>query len=92
MVSIDSVDQWYQERWSRFTASENYKLLIPGKKGEVFGDAAMTYIKQKAFEMVSVMWERPELEEVNPSYMAAYMSNQPLNATYAPPGTMICSI
>jgi hypothetical protein len=64
MLSIDSVDQWYQERWSRFTASENYKLLISGKKGEVFGEAATTYIKQKAFEMVSVMWERPELEEV----------------------------
>jgi hypothetical protein len=64
MLSIDSVDSWYQERWSRFTASENYKLLIPGKQRAVFGDAAMTYIKQKAFEMVSVMWERPELEEV----------------------------
>jgi hypothetical protein len=63
-VTIDSVDQWFQERWSRFTASENYKLLIPGKQGALFGEAAYTYIKQKAFEMVSVMWERPELEEV----------------------------
>jgi hypothetical protein len=63
MLSIDSVDQWYQERWSRFTASENYKLLIGGAKGEVFGTAAMTYIEQKALEMTSVMDERPELEE-----------------------------
>lgn len=62
-LSIDSVDQWFQERWSRFTASENYKLLISGKKGEVFGEAAMTYIEQKALEMTSVMQERPELEE-----------------------------
>lgn len=60
----DSVDKWFTDRWSKFTASENYKLLTNNKQGEVFGDGAWTYIKQKALEMVTVMWERPELEEV----------------------------
>jgi len=60
----DTVDKWYSERWSKFTASENYKLLSNNAKGEVFGDGAWTYIKQKALEMFTVMWERPELEEV----------------------------
>ncbi len=60
----DSVDKWYSERWSKFTASENYKLLTNNAKGEVFGDGAWTYIKQKALEMATVYWERPELEEV----------------------------
>jgi hypothetical protein len=60
----DSVDKWFTERWSKFTASENWKLLTNNGKNEVFGEAAWTYIKQKALEMVTVMWERPELEEV----------------------------
>src|SRR5690348_18418344 len=59
----DSVDKWFQERWSRFTASENYKLMSNNSKGEVFGDPAWGYIKQKALEMITRMWERPELEE-----------------------------
>jgi hypothetical protein len=60
----DSVDKWFIDRWSKFTASENFKLLTNNVKGEVFGEGAWTYIKQKALEMVTVMWERPELEEV----------------------------
>jgi len=59
----DAKDQWFLERWTKFTASENYKLLSNGVKGSIFGDSAWKYIKQKAFEMSSVMWERPELEE-----------------------------
>jgi hypothetical protein len=60
----DSVDNWFKERWSRFTASENFKLLTNNAQGAVFGEPAWTYIKQKALEMVSRMVERPELEEV----------------------------
>lgn len=59
----DAKDKWFLERWTKFTASENYKLMAPGTKGAVFGEAANNYIKKKAFEMSSVMWERPELEE-----------------------------
>jgi hypothetical protein len=60
----DTVDKWYSERWRKFTASENYKLLSNNAKGEVFGAGAWTYIKQKVLEMATVYWERPELEEV----------------------------
>lgn len=60
----DVVDNWFLERWAKLTASENYKLLTGGKGNAMFGDGAMTYIEQKAMEMVTAMWERPELEEV----------------------------
>lgn len=60
---IDRTDDWYRRRWARFTASESYKLLVPGSKGELFGTGAWTYIKQKALEMTTRMVERPELEE-----------------------------
>lgn len=61
---IDPIDNWHLQRWSKFTASENYKLLIGGNKNEMFGVGAMSYIKQKSMEMSTRMWERPELEEV----------------------------
>ena len=61
---LDKVDSWFLQRWTRLTASENYKLLLPGSKGEVFGAGGMTYIKQKVLEMTTHMQERPELEEV----------------------------
>jgi hypothetical protein len=80
-VSIDSVDAWYQERWSRFTASENYKLMIPGKDSKLFSAGGMSYIKQKALEMVSVMWERPELEEVK-SLLHGKVHEQPAFERY----------
>jgi hypothetical protein len=59
---MDKIDQWHIKRRARFTASENYKLLIPGT-GQMFGVGAWTYIKQKALEMTTVMQERPELDE-----------------------------
>lgn len=60
---MDRIDSWHLKRRGKFTASEDYKLLVPGKKGEMFGDGAMTYIEDKAIEMTTRMWERPELEE-----------------------------
>lgn len=59
---MDKMDQWHRRRWSMFTASEDYKLLKQGK-GEMFGDTAWKYIKSKAIEMTTRMWERPEVEE-----------------------------
>ena len=58
------VDQWFMQRWTKFTSSEKYKLLVPGDKGAVFGPGAWTYIKTKALEMSTVLQERPELDEV----------------------------
>jgi len=62
-MGIDKIDRWYLARRARFTASENYKLLVPGAGGQMFGAGAWTYIKQKALEMTTVMQERPELDE-----------------------------
>lgn len=60
---MDKIDQWHQKRWGRFTASEVHKLLVPGKNS-MFGDGANTYIEEKAIQMTTTMWDRPELEEV----------------------------
>lgn len=59
----DNIDKWFIARWSKFTASENYKLLAPSGTS-VFSPGAYTYIKTKVLEMCTQMWERPELEEV----------------------------
>jgi hypothetical protein len=77
----DSVDKWFTERWSKFTASENWKLLTNNIKNEVFGEVAWTYIKQKALEMVTVMWERPELEEAK-SFLHGKMYELPAYERY----------
>ena len=62
---MDVVDRWLIQRWTKFTSSEIYKLLGGGKKpGEIFGAGAMTYIKQKALEMSTLVQERYELNEV----------------------------
>lgn len=58
------IDTWFVQRWTKFTSSEKYKLLVGGDKGAIFGAGAMTYIKTKALEMSTQMQERPELEEV----------------------------
>ena len=61
---MDKIDQWLSKRRGKFTASEAYKLLGPKKGDAMFGAGANTYIKQKAIEMTTKIWERPELEEV----------------------------
>ncbi len=58
------LDQWHLSRWGKLTASENYKLLGGGSKGETFGVGAMTYIKEKVLQMTTHMQERPELDNV----------------------------
>lgn len=57
------LDQWHLQRWTKFTASENYKLLVANGTN-MFGAGAMTYIKEKVLQMTTHMWERPEMEEV----------------------------
>lgn len=61
--AVDPIDSWYLKRWSRFTASENFKIAVPGSATEMFTPGGKTYIEQKALEAVTRMWERPELEE-----------------------------
>lgn len=60
---FSSVDEWLNARLGKFTSSEIYKLLGNDKKGSPFGTEAFTYIKQKAVERTTNLWERPELEE-----------------------------
>lgn len=61
-VDEQKKDQWFQQRWAKLTASENYKLLTNDKKGNVFGAEAWNYIEEKAMQMCTVMWERPSLD------------------------------
>lgn len=60
----EAKEKWFQQRWSKFTASENYKLLTNDKKGNVFGADAWNYIEEKAMQMCTVMWEKPSLDGV----------------------------
>jgi YqaJ-like viral recombinase domain len=59
-------DQWYADRWGKFTASEIHKLLAKGSGTEMFGVGARTYIKKKAIEKETVFWENPRLEFAKP--------------------------
>lgn len=51
------INNWYAKRRSRFTSSEDYKLLKDGAGRD-------TYIETKVIELTTAMWERPELDEV----------------------------
>lgn len=57
------IDQWHLQRWSKFTASENHKLLTP-PGANMFSPGAYTYIKEKVLQMTTNIWERPSLDEV----------------------------
>ena len=58
------LDQWHLARWSKFTASENHKLLTLTGGTSMFSAGGYTYIKDKVLQMTTHMVERPELEEV----------------------------
>lgn len=54
MEGYFSNDAWLQERLGRFTASDVYKIFVGGrKKDELFGQGALTYIRQKAAEVIT---------------------------------------
>ena len=57
------LDQWHLQRWARFTASENYKLLVTSTTS-IFSPGGHTYIKEKVLQMTTNIWSRPELDEV----------------------------
>lgn len=66
ITHLDPLDKWFLKRHTRFTASVIYKLLNKGKDGSYFSATGMTYIEEKAIESMTVMWERPELDFVEP--------------------------
>ncbi len=57
------LDQWHLQRWSKLTASENYKLL-PSGGTTMFSPGGYTYIRSKVLQMTTNIWSRPELDEV----------------------------
>jgi hypothetical protein len=57
------LDQWHLQRWSKLTASENYKLL-PSGGVSMFSPGGYSYIRSKVLQMTTNMWQRPELDEV----------------------------
>jgi len=59
-------DEWFAERWGKWTASEIHKLLSKGVGDSMFGAGAKTYIKKKAIERQTVFWENPKLEFAKP--------------------------
>lgn len=79
--SMDKKDRWFMERHGKFTASEIGKLLSKGSGSEMFGKGAITYIRQKAIEQMTVLWERPELEWVK-SLLHGKVHEQPAYEMY----------
>lgn len=62
MTEILEFNEWLQKRLGRFTASEMYKLFQSGRaKDKLFGDGAMSYIRQKAAEILT-MTVPPEMD------------------------------
>jgi len=66
MFEAEGKDGWFEQRWSKFTASEDYKLLTSAKPNERWSAGAMTYIEQKAIEFWDLV-KRGELPEFDGS-------------------------
>jgi YqaJ-like viral recombinase domain len=81
MEIIEPKDKWFLQRHGKFTASEIGKLLSKGAGTKMFGTGAITYIKQKAIEKMTVLWERPELDEVK-SLLHGKVHEQPAYEMY----------
>lgn len=55
MTDVTENQEWLQKRLGRFTASEIHKLFVSGKKkDELFGQGALTYIRTKAAELLTM--------------------------------------
>jgi hypothetical protein len=61
-----AIDNWLMKRRSRFTSSENFKLLRGDKqnKDDVWSAGSISYIETKVIELTTAVYERPKLEEV----------------------------
>lgn len=44
------VELWKRKKWGKFSASQEYHLMVPGKNGEVFSTGGLTYIENVARE------------------------------------------
>lgn len=69
--------EWYIARKGKFTASEIYNLLTTSKKkDEVFGDTALSYIKEKVSEYIMNDNVFIEMQDLNFSNMATRWGEQ----------------
>lgn len=76
---LDPRDRWLLKRHNNFTASMNYKLIPTGKDGKGFSVGGYTYIQEKAIETMTVLSERPELEEVESLRHGKYFEEPAFN-------------
>lgn len=89
--SNEKIDEWLTKRRSRFTSSENYKLLGKGTNS-LWSVGASTYIETKVIELSTQIWERPEMDEVEsllhgklyeyPAYQAYVKETKNYSMTY----------
>src|ERR1035437_3164896 len=87
----EKIDQWLVKRRSRFTSSENSKLLGKGTNS-LWSVGALTYIETKVIELSTQIWERPEMDEVEsllhgklyeyPAYQAYVNETKNYSMTY----------
>lgn len=61
---MDKKDKWFLDRHGMFTASEIGKLLSKGTGSNMFGAGALSYIRAKAIERMTDLWERPEMDSI----------------------------
>ena len=54
--TAEDIDVWHRKRRSKFTASTNYKLIGAHSTYNL-------YVKEKAIELTTAMWDRPEIEQ-----------------------------
>lgn len=61
-----AIDAWLLKRRTKFTSSENYKLLPNSKQAKdvLWSATALTYIETKVIELTTKVYSRPEMEEV----------------------------
>lgn len=64
ITDIDQVSKWHLARWTKFTSSENHKLVPKGQSESKFEQSRATYIDKKVTEKETNLWENPKLEFV----------------------------
>lgn len=60
----DAVDNWLIKRHGMFTASKIDLLWASGAAGRLFSPGGAGYIKKKAVEGLTTLFEKPEMEQV----------------------------
>lgn len=64
--NTEAIDAWLMKRRTKFTSSEQFKLLRTSKQkeDEMWSGTAITHIETKVIELTTKVYQRPELDEV----------------------------